>query len=159
MLTNAFQNPLASIGSHVQLSNLVRNFAISAPKVKRKTPSWSLNLVLSYLKKAEPLDSLSLKRLTIKCKGWFYRMSRTGSPGVQRWRGSIKKKRKILPVQFPNSNSIQFLTLYVISFLLFYFNFGSVAALVSSMDGSGQTVKGHWWCYGGPRVMHMNIVS
>ena len=56
----------------------------------------------------------------------------------------VPKEDKILPVQFPNSNSIQFLTLYVISFLLFYFNFGSVAALVSSMDGSGQTVKGHW---------------
>ena len=66
MLANTYQIPLASIGSNAQLSNLVRNFAISAPKVKRKIPSWSLNYVLSYLKKAEPLTSLSLKRLTVK---------------------------------------------------------------------------------------------
>ena len=66
MLANTYQIPLASIGSNAQLSNLVRNFAISAPKVKRKIPSWSLNFVLSYLKKAEPLTSLLLKRLTVK---------------------------------------------------------------------------------------------
>ena len=66
MLANTYQISLESIGSNVQLSNLVRNFAISAQKVKRKIPSWSLNCVLSYLEKAEPLHSLSLNRLTMK---------------------------------------------------------------------------------------------
>ena len=39
MLSNTFQTSLDSIGSNPQLSNLVRNFAISTQKAKRKIPS------------------------------------------------------------------------------------------------------------------------
>ena len=66
MLSNTCQMSLDSIGSNNQLSALMRNFAIEAPKVKNLVPNWSLNEVLSFLKKAEPLSTLSLERLTKK---------------------------------------------------------------------------------------------
>ena len=57
---------LDGICSNSQLLALVRSFAIEVPKVKKSVPNWSLNLVLSYLKKVEQLHSLSLTRLTMK---------------------------------------------------------------------------------------------
>ena len=66
MLANTFQVSLGSVGSDIQLSNLIRHFAVNPQKISNKVPSWSLNKVLSYLKRAEPLHSLSFLRLTKK---------------------------------------------------------------------------------------------
>ena len=51
MLANTYQIPLVGIASNAQLSNLVSYFAISALKVKRKIPSWSLILSCLILRR------------------------------------------------------------------------------------------------------------
>ena len=66
MLSNTFQILLENIGSNSQLSALVRTFLLEVQKVRSSLPNWSLNKVLEYLKKAEPLENLSLRKLTCK---------------------------------------------------------------------------------------------
>ena len=66
MLSNTFQILLENIGSNSQSSALVRTFSLEVRKVRSSVPNWSLNKVLEYLKKAEPLENLSLRKLTCK---------------------------------------------------------------------------------------------
>ena len=50
------------------ISNLIRNFAIERPSVRRRVPQWNLALVLNSLLKEpyEPLGHISLQNLTYK---------------------------------------------------------------------------------------------
>ena len=68
MLSAVFGFVLPEISSSKILKDLIRSFEIETPKTPIVPPSWDLDVVLKFLMsdKFEPLQSLSLRTLTVK---------------------------------------------------------------------------------------------